>query len=476
MPVLQTRRYEQILQRMVNRLVSRTELSDLTDSSALYHILSSTARELDDVHYQLTRLTAAFSIDTASGPDLDERARDIQPGLFTRLPPQRAVSQGIVFTRSENTGTTITIPAGTVVKTSNNLVALTLREATITGSSPEVIIGNGVGRDSAPVPAQMAAAGAAGNVGVGAVTGFGSRPPGIVSVTNTASFVNGADLETDDAFRERLKAYISTLSRCTPEAIEQLVRGAEDPTPGSSTTVRYSKIFEDPIDRGNVTLYVDDGLGTSAGSPTGVSGEIVTNNLLGPGGNTAFGGEEFLSLDNFPVVDGASLVLTRTRSSVATTLVRDRDYFINTANGRIFFPTPLLNGDSISADYQYYTGLLAEVQKIVDGDPSDRLNYPGARAAGVRVVVKSPTIRSLVVRAVVRLLPGQQEAAVLSACRTAVTDYINSLGISQDVVKNEIIERIMAVRGVLDVSLTSPTTNINILDDEIARVTQVEIE
>lgn len=468
MPTVQSRTYDQILQRMVARVVSRSALSDLNDSSALLQILGATARELDDIHYQLTRISDTWSIDTAVGIDLDERARDIQPGTLARLGPRRATCTSIVFTRPRALGTTITIPAGTQVTTSTNLVMQTTREAVISPSSPEQIAGNGAGRDSTAVPAIAVIAGVAGNVGTGAVTGFVSRPTALASVTNLAAFVGGRDQETDDQFRTRIKAYVDALSRCTVSALEFLVTGVSDPTPGSVKTVQYASVFEDPIDRGNVTVYVDDGAGTAA-DIVSVTNENVTAGLLGPPLDSAVGGEEFLRLDHWPLNTAVSPVITRTSGSATFTLVDGQDYFLNPANGRLFLVNPLLLGDTISASYSYFVGLIAEVQKVIDGDPADRINYPGSRAAGVRVVVATPVIRDIRVVATIAIAPGYNRTATINNVTNAVNNYINELGISADVIRNEIIEQMMAVPGVVDVTLTTPIGNINILDNELPR-------
>ena len=44
-------------------------------------------------------------------------------------------------------------------------------------------------------------------------------------------------------------------------------------------------------------------------------------------------------------------------------------------------------GATVRATYAHYTGLIAEVQRVVSGDPDERLRYPGWKAAGTRVRV-----------------------------------------------------------------------------------------
>lgn len=473
MPRLQQRRYEAILQNIINRVVARTNLSDLTDSSALKQVIAAFAREIDEVYFQLTRLTDLFSIDRAAGDDLDERAKDIQPGTLTRLGARRSIGT-IVFSRTLSTGGTIVIPTGTKVKTSDGLVFATTQQAQIEDTSVEQIAGHGVGRDSNVVSATADAAGEDGNVAQNTIIKFVSKPSGVSEVTNPGAFTGGRDEEDDDAFRARLKAFISALARSTVQALEFIAVGVENPTV-SGQQVLFSHVFEDPVDRGNVILYIDDGAGTAVTTATATN-EDVTLGLAGPPPDSAVGGEEFLQLDNYPIFEGTAPVLvSSTRGTLTAGTATGGEYDINPASGRIYFDPPLVTAETIDATYTYYTGLIAEVQRVIDGDVNDRTNYPGYRAGGVLVRVQAPTVINQNVTAVLTVLDGYERAAVVTTAEDEVSRYINNLGISGDVIRNELIERIMSVPGVFDVALTFPTVNQPILDNEVARILDVDI-
>lgn len=467
----QLKRYQEILDRLIARVVSRTELSDLTDSSVLNHILSAVAREVDDAYFQMARVADSFSIDLATGADLDERAKEIQPGTLVRLGPVRA-SGFVVFARATNDGSTISVPAGTQVRTATGVVAVTTEEAVISNSSVEQIPGHGPGRDSLPTRVVASVAGAAGNLGANSLTDFVTRPAGIVQVTNTSALTGGRDIETDDSFRQRLKAYISSLSTCTNQALEILAIGVEDPTPLSNKVVVSAHLFEDQIDPTNSVLYIDDGAGT-AESVAQVTNEVVTAGLAGPDPDTAVGGEEFLYLINSAIDLQRSFSVSSvdlTNAPLRGTLVRNEDYFVEPSSGRLFFSPPLVAGERIRASYWHFDGLIGEVQKKVNGVREDSETYPGWKAAGTRVAVRAPTIVNITVDATLTLEGGADQAQVVTNVQSVVTAYINSLNISDDVVRNELIERIMRVRGVYDVVLHEPMTNIAILDNEVARI------
>ena len=483
----QIRDYTEIFRRLISRTVARSGLTDLVESSAVRHILGAVAREIDEVYYQLAQTSLAWSIDTASGQDLDERARDIQPGTLYRLGGDFAQGQ-LVFSRATNTGTTEVVPRGTVVQTATGVQVRTDDEAVITNTSVEQITSHGVGRDSNAVGATALVTGTAGNIAVNTATVFVSQPAGIAEVTNVSAFTGGADRESDDEFRTRIRTYVSSLARCSVQAIEALVISVADPTTGSTKRVRFARVITDPIDRGNATLYIDDGAGTArtAQEITAAAPENLCAGLAGTYPDVAAGGEEFLYTNYRPLdrsaAAGTPLTLISytgnpagVNSVLRGTLVEGTDYHVHPALGQIYF-TPALQADEfITASYTFFDGLVQEVQKIVTGDATDRVNYPGAEAAGCRVLVAVPTIVNIEVQGLVFLDGAADRATVLAEVQSVVLNYINRAGIGADIIRNEIIERVMGVPNVIDVSLSTPVSNIVVRDEELPRSAPADV-
>lgn len=446
MPQVQLRRFEQILARGIGRLVARTDLSDVSDAAVAKLLVAVDARELDEGYFQLTRLRDLFDLRTAVGEDLTERAQEISPNTLQRL-AQSFASGFVTFSRAGTTGT-VAVATGTVVKTAEGTQFRTTQQGQVTNGSSS----------SAPVPITAVVPGVAGNVSSGTISRFGSKPPGIDSVTNSAGTANGRDQESEDAFRQRARNYISSLSRSPVQALEFATVGIQDEVTGRS--VVFSRVFEDPVDRGNVILYVDDGQGTAAENGTPVTGESVVS--------AAVGGEEFASLASAPVNEGATFTVT---SSTRGSLELGATYYFNSANGRLFFTPALAPGEVVTASYTPYANLIPTVQRVVDGDRTDRQNFPGYRAAGVLVRVLSPNVVPIAVEGLLSVKDEDRNVAVANAQR-AVYEYVNGIGIGRaTVVRNEIIDRIMDVSGVTDVALSEPAANIIILDDEIPRIT-----
>ncbi len=544
------RRKEQILAQMIATAVARSELSDVADSATVKHILAAAARADDEIYFEMQNLLLLFSIDTAVGEDLDERAKDIQPGIIKRFLASPATGT-IVFSRNNTTGTA-TIPIGTKVKTADGQIFTSTSSGTITPTSAEQILGHGIGRDSNSVSVVADLPGAAGNVAADTVIKFEAKPPGVDEVVNLSAFANGRDKESDDDFRQRIKDFVASLARCNVSAIEAGVRGQQDPE--TLATALFANVFEDIVNRGNVTLFVDDGTGTAESfelqqgtpianayawdgtttilaseteevvlgdfigvapqttSPAAIlagpvfevigitedvditisnpSGQTIPDNsvlgegsfknpenltegLSGPPVDSAVGGETRLSVDNVPIKIELPFVLF---SNVRGSLVKDTDFALNPASGQVDFTPVLVTGEKVFATrYTNFTGLIEFVQKIVDGDANDRVNFPGLRAAGVLVRVLSPQVLIQTVEALVTVADGFDQVDVETAVQTAIRDHINSLNISDDVLLARLIQEIMAVPGVNNVVLDAPFADVAILDDQLARTTNTNI-
>jgi uncharacterized phage protein gp47/JayE len=432
--------FEDILQRMANRLIARSTLNDLSETSAAKTILAACAREIDALYFQMGNILSAFSIEKAAGSDLDARAADFN---LTRNPATAGVGT-MTFTAS---GAPVPVPIGTRIK--------------IPGENPEIVaVTTAAGNTGAPIASVLEKPGVV--AAVGTLTAFKSaKPAGVESVTNAVPFSGQAE-ETDDAFRARIKAYIETLARCTVEALEFV---ASTVALDSGQRVVFSRVFEDPVNLGRVYLYVDDGAGTAEATDDNVGApEILTSGPEFPG-DVAVGGEEYLYTDNFPIKDAASIAVEKN----GTPLTRDVDYTLNSASGQIFLTTPLDPGDDVTIEYTWYIDLIAEVQKVVDGDPNDRVNYPGWRAAGVQVLVRPPVIIGTVIEIGIVVLDGFDRATVAAAVETEIAKYINGLGIGNDVVVSEIVERAMSVQGMYDCTVFAPAANITIAPEQLPR-------
>lgn len=460
MPQFIAKRQEQIFSDMLARVVSQGGLTDVTDSSGLLSVLQAIARQIDEAYYAASLLKACFSISQATGSDLDLRAGDI--GNMTRRAAIAATGT-VIFYRNAGSGT-VTIDQGTQVQTDDGILFQTTQQATLTDANPPTIIGHATGQDSGAVPVVAVTAGVSGNVAAGAIDNLATRPTGVDGVSNVAATVGGQDQESDDAFRARILSYVASLGRGTKQSIVAAVLGAQDAASGR--TITFASVIEDQSTPGVATLLIDDGTGQATTTAT-VSDELLTQGLDGPPPNTAVGGERNFFVAHPPVHPDEPFTLT---SSTRGVLVEGRDYTLAPSYGKVVLSAGLSQSEALSATYTFYTGLIALAQRIVEGDPTDPANYPGYRAMGVAVNVRTPQAVTVNIDAVLTVSQGYDPASVESDVVTAMTGYVNALGIGQDILRASLIQAAMNVEGVLNVLLVSPATDVAVLDDQIARI------
>lgn len=118
--------------------------------------------------------------------------------------------------------------------------------------------------------------------------------------------------------------------------------------------------------------------------------------------------------------------------------------------------------------YKYFTELLQEVQHVIDGNESKE--YEQVRAAGVQIAVLAPDVLQQTIALSVEPVEGLTLDVIESDIKAAVSNYINSLGVGDDVILSEITAAIQEIVGVFDVQIDSPSTNVPVGDNELARV------
>jgi len=136
------------------------------------------------------------------------------------------------------------------------------------------------------------------------------------------------------------------------------------------------------------------------------------------------------------------------------------------ANLKLGFSTTQLQG---LAAYNYYTGLTKIVNQTIYGDDTDLVTYPGVGAAGVNFQILAPTVNEIEVNVILTLSEGVSISSVQDNVLSAITGYINGLGIASPVIVSEIIDVVMNLPNVVDVKVVAPTVNIQIKDNELAR-------
>lgn len=124
------------------------------------------------------------------------------------------------------------------------------------------------------------------------------------------------------------------------------------------------------------------------------------------------------------------------------------------AIGKLDFSESVIKGlDS----YRYHTGLIAEANKIVYGDPRDSVTYPGVAAAGAEIFIKPPLVRRIEVSINIRVRTGIPFNKIVEQVRNNIAALINSSPMGESIAISDIISTVNSIPGTRAVSITSPS-------------------
>lgn len=106
--------------------------------------------------------------------------------------------------------------------------------------------------------------------------------------------------------------------------------------------------------------------------------------------------------------------------------------------------------------YRYHTGLIAEANRIIYGDPRDPETYSGVGAAGADTFVREPLTRRIQVSIDIRIATGVPFAQIAEQVRTSVASLINSNDVGQSIAISAIISAVNGIPGARAVAISSP--------------------
>lgn len=115
----------------------------------------------------------------------------------------------------------------------------------------------------------------------------------------------------------------------------------------------------------------------------------------------------------------------------------------------------------------------AKITDVIEGDGTKA--NPGKRAPGINVLVNKPEIVYVSMSMRVHTYRADPEYAE-EEIRRIVTEYVNGLGIGENVVLTTIILLLRSLSFITDVEILSPETNVIIAGDKIARFENLEVD
>jgi uncharacterized phage protein gp47/JayE len=230
-------------------------LLDMTAGSVLRAVIEAVASVLLWLQSLILQVLALTRAATSADADLDSWAADFGQ---TRLGADTATGT-VTFSRY-SPGQQAVVPLNTSVQTGDGsqvfVVALDITNPAYNAALGGYVLA--VGTASVTVPVQAVTPGSGGNVLAGAVSVLGQAIPAIDTVSNAAAFANGADAETDAAFRTRLIAWFGSLSKATKTAVSYAVASVQQ---GLQVQIVENQQYSGLTDNGYFFTVVDDGSG-----------------------------------------------------------------------------------------------------------------------------------------------------------------------------------------------------------------------
>jgi hypothetical protein len=455
---------EQIHQELLARVVARSKLTDAEPSSVINAILATVSEEFEAAEFAMMMVRDSYSFLDVSSTYLDERCAELPPRGITRLGSSSASGAVLELNRSDDAfaaGNALIVPAGSVFGRSGSSATYTL-SASITFDAGQTKY-PASGGTYASIVANTA--GSAGNASIGEVDSIVSGPVGLISVTNVQLLTGGQDSESDASLRKRAILYLSSLARCQKSALEYFALSFQS---SDGTRVRHAKVFEDPNLAGVVDLVIDDGSGLSGLTEpmSVVTGTIGTNlspiahhesPATTPISQIAFNfGEGSVVVKASDFTDGApGWVSIPERGLVLFQHVFDDVPF--TTSVAEAGTTWQIGGSSGDV----YTGVIKELQTAVEGDPSDPVNSPGLRAAGIRVRVVPPLVDTIDMEFSVVAAPGTNLEVLVEALKISIVEFCRELGPGQTLYLGLLTAFLVSSfpEDLLSVHFTDPSTD-----------------
>lgn len=425
---------------------------DITEGSPDSMIAKVHAIMMQTMDARLRSLVAARGLQ-ANGRDADEVVAQIMSGVPVRRRSSVSANGPIMVYNREDTVGVLTVPAGVVFRSSV--------DASLEYRSTEAVT-FADGQASYPSPSQSPVAiialqpGSKSNTPTGTLTvvvpGTGA-PNQITSVTNSEALGNGEDEESTASMLQRAQLTIAAIAKAQPMALRAL---AQRFTGADTTTIRDAVVFSPPDIPGYSELVVSDGFGlqgyitdaTWQTGTVGVSG-LWTITFDGPAAT-----EPLLVLNPDPLLPvGSGATPAGSRSG---TVVLHEQGVVE------FIGDPLLPGTKWAiGGHKVYTGVIAELQGLIEGDWSAGTSVEyGWKACGTRVRVRPPITNPtpFTVRAVFR--SGADVDAARDSLAAIISGYLASVGIGGTLSLFRLIDVVGNYSDVVDFQILSPSQNI----------------
>ena len=405
------------------------------------------------------RLVKGSNLEGLSGPLLERRT--LESGV-TKYPPQAARMVGR-FIRNGATGTARSIPPSTIsirpATATQSELAFRSEAAAVIGASET---------DSNLLFVSCTETGEKGNA-IPSAAELPLRNPidGVAHFKAESDSAGGYSRESDASIRTRARSQRRGHGECTWSGIEYLLGTVGLSTGQKITSVRLFEAFDEPspLYTGLTYAIIDDGSGddTLIGAINATTYGYGTANWLE---YTEASFNVYVRVEAYPFViweDGVNSVLQRDSGGgwVAQTL--GTDYFVDNDSGKLAFAVPLTAGHKIRCQFSFYTGLIKEAAKYVNGIYQST-TVKGWRPTGYAVRIRAPfSVVKPSVSAGITFASGWDSSFGRFVATTNVLAYLNGLAIGDPArydVLGSIIHKTPGVDYLSDLLLAGGTANV----------------
>src|ERR1700761_2388002 len=253
--------FAQLIQDMSSALQSSaTALVDVSVGSVVRAIFEANASVVLWLQWLVLQVLQTTRAATSVEGDLDSWMADF--GL-TRLPAVAAT--GIVTLSRFAPNLAATIPLGSLLKTADGQLSFSgAEDDSLSIWQPTLsayVIPGGVA--AADLPIVCTTSGAVGNVLANTINVIAASLPGVDQANNANPLSDGADAETDQAFRTRFQGYLASLSRATLGAVRSAIANVQQDL---DVLIKENTGAQGVPQLGALLVVVDDGTGYPANS------------------------------------------------------------------------------------------------------------------------------------------------------------------------------------------------------------------
>jgi len=407
-------------------------------------IIDAPAGELSSLYLDLNRTSSAQSPDLAAVTDLEKLGRNFQ---VLRNGPTKAT--GIAtFYSFEMPTSPITIARGTTLVSKATGVTNSAQQYVTT---QEIVLSAidfnaNTGRYEVNVNICAVLAGTGANIPPGAIAAILTPISGIAGAYNYNAITNGADSESLSIFRARLKRVITGNNAGTADGYYQTVTrnlGVIDARITSSIT-GIEELRR--ADVGAVDIYIRGLISTQA--PT----ETYTVPVSSPY-------EFVVSSQPMDLLVASSFILTGSITGTLTegvhyTIVQDNGKYAGSIKGvdKFVFTSSGVNkvtsGESITIVYSY-NSLVSELQLYMDDSPR--------KVLGADLLIKNAKPRQILVECTIRVSPGYAVSTVTTDVVNALSIFLDSYTIGEEVQQSDVLAVIANTTGVDDITVPLTT-------------------